>query len=72
MLDSKLCVPRKGVSATSYALFVDNIMFPCVFELRPVLFIDFFITNECTDLVISDNIIDGIKNRITSKVEHPH
>ena len=35
-------------------------------------FVNFFITNESNDLVISENIIDGIKNRITSKVEHPH
>ena len=35
-------------------------------------FVNIFITNEINDLVISENIIDGIKKCVTSKVEHPH
>ena len=35
-------------------------------------FVYIFITYKSKDLVISENIVDGIKNRITSKVEHPH
>jgi len=76
MLVPNLCVPRKGVSFPRYAFFVDHIRWLFTdytyLSYAQFCFVYILITYEGKDQAFSENIVDGIKNSITSNFEDPN